>query len=67
MTYIEVFETELRTKLEAGEKPDVIISWCREKILESYRNGASTVRTRKRTAPKDSKEEREEPVPGEKQ
>ena len=67
MTYIEEFETELRTKLEAQEKPNVIISWCREKILESYRNGASTARTRRRTAPKDSKEEKEEPAQGEKE
>jgi hypothetical protein len=59
MTYIEEFETELRKKLEAAEKTDVIISWCREKILESYRNGVSTVRTRTR-ARKDSKEEKEE-------
>jgi hypothetical protein len=59
MTYVEEFETELRKKLEGGEKTESIISWCREKILESYRNGASTVRSRRRTGQKESKDENE--------
>jgi len=60
MTYIDEFETELRKKLEAGEKADAIISWCREKVLESYRNGVTTLRTRTRSPRKDSNEEKKE-------
>jgi len=67
MTYIEEFEAELREKIEAGEKSDAIVTWCREKILESYRNGASTVRTMRRRASKDSKEEKKEPTQAEKE
>jgi hypothetical protein len=59
MTYIEEFETELRKKLGVAEEADNIISWCREKILESYRNGASTVRSRRRTGQKETKDEDE--------
>ena len=66
MTYIEEFEVELRKKLEAGEKADAIVTWCREKILESYRNGASTVRTRTRSSHKDSKAENNNPSETEK-
>jgi hypothetical protein len=58
MTYIEEFEKELRKKLEAEEPADAIVSWCREKILQSYRNGASAVRTRARSPRTDSKEEK---------
>lgn len=56
MTYIEEFEKELRKMLEAKEPADAIVSWSREKILESYRNGASTVRTRTLSPRTDSKE-----------
>jgi hypothetical protein len=62
MSYIEEFEKELRKKLETKEPADAIVSWCREKILESYRNGASTVRTRTRAPRIDSKEEKKESV-----
>ena len=62
MTYIEEFERELRKKLEAGDTADAIVFWSREKILESYRNGAATVRTRTRSSRKDSKEEKNEPA-----
>ncbi len=66
MTYIEEFEKELRKKLEAAETADAIVSWCREKILESYRNGASTVRIRTRSPRKESKEKTDEPADAEK-
>ncbi len=65
MTYIDEFEKELRKKLEAKEPADALVSWCREKILESYRNGASTVRTRTRSSRTDSKEEKKESAHGE--
>jgi hypothetical protein len=67
MSYIEEFEKELRKKLETKEPADAIVSWCREKILESYRNGASALRARTRSARKDSKEEKKESVQSDKE
>lgn len=62
MSYIDEFEKELRKKLDAQEPADAIVAWSREKILESYRNGVATVRTRTRSTRKDSKEEKNEPA-----